>query len=438
MASRNYKFVRVSVVAYQKVFQDVFNAIGEDAPYDDMLKTFFKLSLVYSDTVPRELEALGNEAHEIILNGEVFQKRWAEENGVNYDPGNWKREILLAQLDAIRPDVVYIMGITHPEFEVFFEDGFRERIDYVKAVAGYACFIEDVETAKKIKADCIISCVPEVRSYFIRAGIPTELVYHGFDVTILDNIDKWRAKQGMEAEPGKTFDFTFVGQTGFSTANASSYTSRYWHLVHLILANELEVWGWEKADWLEGMDGCIKPREHENQEQIVKTIKQVRQAAEGLPPAMIVNAFQDILHRLTGHVAPQFSLRVLFPEHFHDAVHGVEMFDILSRSRITFNRHVGFMLNAACVGNMRMFEATGVGACLVNESGVNMRVLFEEDREIVTYDSPEEAVEKVKYLVDHPDECRAIAEAGRARTLRDHTTAKRCAEIHEVLADLLD
>ena len=146
MASRNYKFVRVSVVAYQKVFQDVFDATGEDASYGDLLKTFFKLSLVYSDTVPRELEALGNEAHEIILNGEIFQKRWAEENGASYDPGNWKKEILLAQLDAIRPDVVYIMGITNPEYEVFFEDGFRERIDYVKAVVGYACYIEDVET----------------------------------------------------------------------------------------------------------------------------------------------------------------------------------------------------------------------------------------------------------------------------------------------------
>ena len=186
------------------------------------------------------------------------------------------------------------------------------------------------------------------------------------------------------------------------------------------------------------MDGGVKPREHENQEQIVKAIKQVRQAAGGLPPAMIVEAFQDILLKFTGHDAPPVALRLLFPERFHGAVHGVEMFDILSRSRITFNRHVGFMLQASCVGNMRMFEATGVGACLVNESGVNMRVLFEEDTEIVTYDSPEEAAEKVKYLVDHPDECRAIAEAGRARTLRDHTTAKRCAEIHEVLANLLD
>ncbi len=436
MASRNYKLVRVSVVAYQKVFRDVFDAIGEDAPYDDLLNTFFRLSLVYSDTMLRELEALGNEVHEIILNGDVFQKRWAEENGVSYDSGNWKKKILLAQLDAIRPDIVYIMGATHQECEIFFEDGFRERIDYVRLVVGYACFIDNAETAKKIKADCIIACVPEVRSHFIRAGIPTELVYHGFDEAVLGNLGKWRAMQGMEPELEKIFDFTFVGQTGFFTTDSESYASRYWHLVHLILANKLEVWG--GSDRLEGMDGGVKSLDHENQEQIIKTIKEVRQAAEGLPPVMIVNAFQDILHKLTGHVAPQFSLRILFPELLHDAVHGIEMFNVLACSKITFNRHAEFMLQAACVGNMRMFEATGVGACLVNESGVNMRALFEEDTEIVTYDSPEEAAEKVKYLLDHPDERRTIAEAGRARTLRDHTIAKRCAEIHEVLVRLLD
>jgi len=84
-----------------------------------------------------------------------------------------------------------------------------------------------------------------------------------------------------------------------------------------------------------------------------------------------------------------------------------------------------------------MFQATGMGACLLTDTGNNMSDLFDEDTEVVTYSSTEECVEKLDYLLKHDDKRREIARAGQRRTLRDHTTQKRCEQIHEWLNELL-
>ena len=114
---------------------------------------------------------------------------------------------------------------------------------------------------------------------------------------------------------------------------------------------------------------------------------------------------------------------------------GVDYFDVLSKSRVTFNRHTDH--NRGSVGNIRMFEATGMGACLLTDNGRNINDLFEPGKEIVTYSSVDEAVEKVTYLLDHEDERVEIARAGQKKTLMNHTIFRRCQLIDEVIQSKL-
>ena len=51
--------------------------------------------------------------------------------------------------------------------------------------------------------------------------------------------------------------------------------------------------------------------------------------------------------------------------------------------------------------------------------------IFEENREIITYESKEEALDKYNYLINHPDELDKIAKAGQLRTLKEHTYENR-------------
>lgn len=115
----------------------------------------------------------------------------------------------------------------------------------------------------------------------------------------------------------------------------------------------------------------------------------------------------------------------------HGEVWGLDMYRALARSRITLNRHINVAENYA--NNMRLYEATGVGALLITDRKDNLGELFEVGKEVVAYSSPEEAAELIRYYLDHPDEAAAIARAGQARTLRDHTYKRRMGELVPIL-----
>ncbi len=116
----------------------------------------------------------------------------------------------------------------------------------------------------------------------------------------------------------------------------------------------------------------------------------------------------------------------------HGEVWGLDMFATLKRSKITLNRHIDVAENNA--NNMRLFEATGCGALLITDEKDNLSDLFETGKEIVTYSSPEEAIEKIRYYNDHPDEASKIAKAGQERTFNDHSYEKRMEQTAEILA----
>jgi hypothetical protein len=110
---------------------------------------------------------------------------------------------------------------------------------------------------------------------------------------------------------------------------------------------------------------------------------------------------------------------------------GLEMYEVLARSRIALNRHIG--LADGYANNMRLFEATGVGALLVTDAKRNLADLFEPGREVVAYEDEDDLVEKLRHFAEHDDERRSIAAAGQARTLREHTYANRMTELAAML-----
>jgi spore maturation protein CgeB len=87
---------------------------------------------------------------------------------------------------------------------------------------------------------------------------------------------------------------------------------------------------------------------------------------------------------------------------------------------------------------MRLFETTGVGACLLTDWKENLSELFEPGKEVLTYRSVEECVEKVNYILEHEDERDSIAAAGQRRTLREHTFDNRAARIDEIIRSVLN
>lgn len=115
----------------------------------------------------------------------------------------------------------------------------------------------------------------------------------------------------------------------------------------------------------------------------------------------------------------------------HGAVWGAEMFRVLARSQLTLNKHID--VSESYANNMRLFEATGTGACLLTDWKENLHELFEPGKEVLAYRSGEECLDLIRYYSARPAEREAIAQAGQERCLRDHNYARRMAELVTLL-----
>jgi len=122
-------------------------------------------------------------------------------------------------------------------------------------------------------------------------------------------------------------------------------------------------------------------------------------------------------------------------KNYHGEAWGADMYQILYNSKITINRHSLASKNYA--NNMRLYEATGVGTMLLTDIKDNLSELFEIDKEIVTYKTPEEMLEKIQYYSNHEKERSEIALAGQKRTLKDHTYKKRMQELVKIIEKYL-
>jgi spore maturation protein CgeB len=113
------------------------------------------------------------------------------------------------------------------------------------------------------------------------------------------------------------------------------------------------------------------------------------------------------------------------------ALFGLSMYQMLSDSKVTLNTHID--ISSEFASNMRLFEATGVGTCLLTEKQANLKDIFEPNTEVVTYSCPQEAVENANYLLVNADQRNQIAEAGQQRTIKNHTFDQRAIEIDQMI-----
>ncbi len=77
------------------------------------------------------------------------------------------------------------------------------------------------------------------------------------------------------------------------------------------------------------------------------------------------------------------------------------------------------------IATMRVFDILACGGFALAEHNEALAELFELGVEIDTWRSLEELAAKTRHYIAHPEQARAIAEAGRSRVLADHTIAQR-------------
>ena len=231
----NYRIVRLAALHSL----DAFDILKKKVPgyekqlYSEQSEILFGSHVLYSDSFSRAFRKLGNESWELVWDFEELQKGWAVENGIRFDEGDWIPDILVAQIEKIRPDVVYFQG-TELAIPGRFRKGgvdetfptiLKKRFPFIRIIAMFSGFPSSPSRIRDI--DILFTGSPALRDHYSRFGVESVLCYHAFDESILiDLVDQLDYMK---------LDFTFLGST-------RAPESRYWALRKLLEETDIEIW----------------------------------------------------------------------------------------------------------------------------------------------------------------------------------------------------
>jgi spore maturation protein CgeB len=348
-----------------------------ERPYEEQRGSLMEQSFGTSDAYSTNLRALGHDAVEIVANCEPLQVRWARERGLHRKVARRIGKLpgppgLLARRSLLRR-IALAQVEEHDPQVVYLQDlwFFKPKdLDVLRRQGRLlAGQIASVLPPEQTlrRFDLLTTSFPHYVERFRAQGLDAEYLKVAFHERVLDRL----VERGVEVDPAgrRTHAVSLVGGL-----DPSVYAESTPVLERAAAELDLDVWGY---------------------------------GVEKLPPG------SPILRR------------------YHGPAWGLQMYEILARSRIALNRHGN--IAAGYANNMRLFEATGVGALLFTEAGKNLSDLFEPDSEIVAYESAEDLVDKLRYYSEHEDERRRIAAAGQARTLGEHTYARLIPELAAAL-----
>jgi len=116
--------------------------------------------------------------------------------------------------------------------------------------------------------------------------------------------------------------------------------------------------------------------------------------------------------------------------HLRGEALGPQMFRVLSAATISLNVHGNFMRYG---GNMRLFEAAGLGAFQISDDRPGITSWFTPGEHLITYRDHADLRAQVTYALAHPDERHEMAEAARQHALAHHTYDHRLDAIETLL-----
>jgi hypothetical protein len=142
----------------------------------------------------------------------------------------------------------------------------------------------------------------------------------------------------------------------------------------------------------------------------------------------------EITVEIFGYGVEKLSSSSPIRAHYRGTAWGWKMYETLAASKVTLNLHAtieadGHVLGSAA-NNMRLFEATGVGTCLLTDNKPNLPDLFLPGRELLTFEDDADCVAVLRKILEDEPRRVAVAAAGQARTpdtARTHVSAAHAA-----------
>lgn len=380
----SYKFLEISTF-YEKYLEYFYNKNPDISylDYNEHLKLLLSDCFAECDFIHPELHNLGVESDIIIYNDEKLQRKWKEEY-----TNSSLFEIVCAQIKAYKPDVIYFNDIN-----LFTE----KQLNFIRVICKEKCkFVAWHFTVVNNSFSRQFNCFDQIYTgskYILSLIKPycknVQLLYHAFSSSVLKKI----------STPIKVNELVFPGSI---------------FLGEDIHNNRIDMFGklYQKGipiNFYGNLYGSIKPS---NLKQTIKCLIQ------GNYPTRERLQSEEILRKK-----------------IKKSVFGLDFYNTINNFTICINQHAPIAGTGA--GNMRMFEATGVGTCLLTDYREENSDLFKIDEEIVVYKNYDELLEKAEYLINHPNVVSEIAKCGQKRTLDTHSYKIKANMMNEYIQKIL-
>lgn len=309
-----------------------------------------------------------------IYNSKILANKWKEYRGVNKDFN--EIELLKDQIDFFKPDLILDFS------GGFFTKNKEQILRSNKPVISWDGYTLSNPYHFQ-SSDFILTCVPSIQNKYIQIGKKSQILPFGFDERLITEVDN----------SDKDYFCSFVGSIGFDHKN------------RLELLNKIND-NFENFDyWI----GNIK--------------KNYNIFSKQFPLYALKLGFFN-------------ALKLSKLNKFNKGnVFGLEMYKILKKSLVTLNDHGDSVGDYA--GNMRLFESSGLGVCLLTDYKSNLNSIFEIGKEVLAYKSSKDAVDILSEIKRNNSLAIQIAENCKKKTIAEYSYRKRAEELAEIILGLI-
>lgn len=371
--------------------------------YEALKRRLDEDSMGWTDQWKEPLAERGIEYENFTTGFPRLQELWADENGLK---STGAEEVLVEQLKRYQPEVLLILNFDAVSKQLLDRVSvelprLRSKILWCGAPLPASCPIEQY--------DLVLTCVPELEIELSKQMRAVRYMAHSFDPRILSRVQRGQ----------KQYPLSFIGQVAlrpgfhFERNRVLRKLLNQKTPIHLFVPEQ-------KDAFKESFKYFVKKA-------VVKTGNALGPARQLFARVPKLGAY------LSGAEVAGMAANLGKFEFLHQPVFGLKMYQTLAESFSSLNVHIDISRRSA--SNMRVYEASGMGSCLLTDWKADLSSILDPDYECVSFRSPEECASKARYLIEHPEEACAIGERAQKRVLKEHCVEHRAGEFSKILKE---
>lgn len=414
--------------------------------FNEQVEILREGNMILPGSWAKEMTAHGFEVMDILYPDVALLAKWARENGFNdlaINPDPFK--ILEKIIKSFKPNIVYIFAGA-----LFWIDrSKREKIRNlmkgfdIKFVGYWGDELhKDLYDYKNYFGDLdyVFTSSDKYSQYFTESNIYNKNIGNCFEPN--HNYKKTPNKE-------KDIDILFCGTTGYGIPE---HFNRYKTLSNLLRDRNIKIYGDDRLDWI----GRSRFELFKILEIIPKSlidflrkntfIKKLFKSkiwilddlytSHGTGVGPFIKYTRPTAHPNIGIYDHLYPLRKKYKSKFENSLTNYdEYLSLLSRAKIVLNIHRD---EDADVGNIRCYEATGVGSCLLTDRAHLLSPdRFIDGKEIMGFTNYSDLLEKIDLLLGDEALRNSVALAGYERCSAEHLTRNRCDATAKIFKSLL-